>query len=438
MAMAKTNSLLFSPLQLGQIGMLRHRIVLAPLTRNRANNPLLVPSDLAVDYYRQRASTGGLLITEATYISPESMAYPNVPGIWSREQVEGWKKVTSAVHEKNGYIVCQLWHCGRVAHPSYAGHPISQSSSLTPCVSSSANCIVTRRGKPGKTLTYDEGIQDYTVPRALPLAEIPRLIQNYIHAAKCAKEAGFDGVELHAAHGYLIDQFINNGVNHRTDRYGGSVNNRCRLLFEVIDALQSVWGEGKVGCRLSPHENKQIYYGCRDSNPDLVYQCAIEGLNERKLAYLLITEPRWSGKYDANYETDPSFSMPIVNLRKFRHLYQGCLIGSSGFVPSTAEMAVDQKDGYDCIAFGRWFISNPDLPEKLYQRHLYLHNKASSMPKLNVYDRSTFYADGEEGYIDYPSLAFEKGRSHDKYMEVGKYKKINQEDVGSSLKLSKL
>ena len=477
MATKHVASRLFSPLQLGRIGTLQHRVVLAPLTRNRAAEPNLAPSALTVQYYRQRASPGGLLITEATHISPESLAYPSTPGIWSKEQVEGWRQVTQAVHARRGFIVCQLWHTGRVAHPDFGSHPCNNNNnnnntpgggdtttthSYRPGVSASPTQIVNHKGVPGKTMTYN-GFMEYAVPRELTQQDIVQLCQDYVHAAKCAKEAGFDGVEIHAAHGYLIDQFLNDGVNKRTDEYGGSVENRCRLLQEVVEAVVSIWSEGTVGVRLSPHDAPNggiTYYGCKDSNPDAIYSHAIGLLNQYPLAYLLITEPRWVGKYDSSPESDPGFQMPLINLRKYRSLFDGIMIGAGGFTPATSYDASTKNDGYDAIAFGRWFISNPDLPERLRAWHDYesrQRNGTPLPPLLNRYERDTFYTSGPDGYIDYPSLQHEAQmmllddsmtkttridsmdriiRSHPEFqgMVTGKYELVDQSKVGTSLK----
>jgi len=442
---------LFRPLKVGGIGTLSHRVVLAPLTRNRASEPGLAPTFLSVQYYRQRASRGGLLITEATHISPESLAYPSTPGIWSAEQVEGWKRVTSAVRAKGGFLICQLWHTGRVAHPDYSDHPCNGNKYPT-CVSASDVPIVNRHGKPGNTVTY-RGIKPHAVPRPLDSNhDIPRLCRDYKLAAQMAKDAGFAGVELHAAHGYLIDQFLNDGTNRRTDEYGGSVQNRCRLLTEVLDAVFEVWPRDRVGVRLSPHEapsGGNTYYGCKDANPDLVYQHAIQTLDRQNLAYLLLTEPRWVGKHDDSPESDPGFQMPLWNLQKFREDYRGVLIGAGGFTPSSSVTAMADENGYDALAFGRWFISNPDLPVRLQAFHEYKF-KVSDLPPppLNRYDRDTFYTHDGEGYIDYPSLEFEKccqmnsptqnDSCEYQGMVLGKYPLLKQEIVGTSLKASEL
>lgn len=443
-------SSLFTPLDVGEIGQLSHRVVLAPLTRNRAIEPGLVPSPLAVQYYRQRASSGGLLISEATNISPEALAYPSTPGIWTTAQVQGWKQVTEAVHEKGGFIVCQLWHTGRVAHPSYGNHPANQETSAIyrPCVSASAVPITNRKGIPGKTLTYD-GVKPFSTPRELSRMDIRRIRCDYARAAENAKKAGFDGIELHGGHGYLIDQFLNNGVNRRTDEYGGSVENRCRLLKEVVEALREIWPAGRIAVRLSPHEAPKggnTYYGCKDSAPDDVYSEAFSVLSTFDLAYVLVTEPRWIGRHDDNHETDPGFQMPLINLQKFRALYKGLMIGAGGFTPTTSFEASVTPNGYDALAFGRWFISNPDLPRRLKAWHDY---EASGRvlepppPPLNRYNRETFYLAGAaSGYIDYPSMEFEgfqrrgAGANYSPDFDgmiTGKYSLVEQSQIGTSL-----
>jgi N-ethylmaleimide reductase len=243
---------MFAPLTLGSGRFtLKHRVVLAPLTRHRASEPELAPRQMSVDYYRQRASAGGLLISEAVAISPEGYGYPHIPGIWTEHQVNEWKKVTAAVHEKECFISCQLWHVGRVAHPDYGKHPLLAASGRPlPSVSSSAVAIE------GSTrVTGNDERVPHAVPRELPADEIPRLVEDYKAAARNAMEAGFDLVEIHGAHGYLIDQFLCDGVNQRTDNYGGSIENRCRLLFQVVEAVVSVVGASRTGvfvCVLKP------------------------------------------------------------------------------------------------------------------------------------------------------------------------------------------
>jgi len=387
-------------LQVGKFA-LQHRVVLAPLTRCRSDD-VLAPRPMNVEYYKQRASPGGLLISEATHISGESVGYAFTPGIWTEKQVEQWKKVTDAVHEEGGYIVCQLWHTGRVAHAKFADiHPIVKEGGLLPPVSASATPM------PGRD----------DIPRALKLEEIPRLIENYKHACECAKKAGFDGVEVHAAHGYLIDQFLNDHVNKRTDKYGGSIENRARLLLEVIDTAIDVWGEGRVSVRLSPHTAQSMkFYFVNDSNPDAIYEYALKNLAKRPLSYVLLTEPRWNSKYDSKPLDDPGFTQPLINAR-WKKVYPGVLLGGGGFTPKSAEEAVSSGDGYDAVAFGRWFIANPDLPKRV------LHG----LP-LNRYNRATFYSHEEEGYTDYPF-----------YPKVDeRYPLIEQSKIGQSLSEAKL
>jgi N-ethylmaleimide reductase len=362
--MAAETMALFQPLSSGPID-LEHRCVLAPLTRNRATEPGLCPHALHVEYYEQRASAGGLLITEAVAISPEAVGYTSVPGIWTAEQTEAWKPVVDAVHAKGGLIVMQLWHTGRISQPSFGSHPLLKASGMAlPSVSASAVPMThPRTGKALMTATY-EGVEECAVPRALETAELQgRLREDYARAATNAKAAGFDGVELHAAHGYLIDQFLQDGVNKRTDMYGGSIENRCRLLFEITETLVSVMGPGRVGVRLSPTtidpktgRQSQLYFAasctvrrardhsytvtdpmilllCCDAlvqgshrccflllagcatpqDPDAVYEHAVSGMNAFDLAYLQLTEPRWSGRDDGDVTKDKGFSQPLSN-----------------------------------------------------------------------------------------------------------------------------
>jgi len=412
---------MFTSLQLGNaVVSLEHRVVLAPLTRNRAAEPTLTPQAMNVEYYSQRASKGGLLITEATNITPESIAYPGVPGIWTDEQTAQWRKVTEAVHAKGGVIFMQLWHtgrCGAVENRSFAKHPMvsdrTNRSKVVPGVSSSAEAIhYSRKGvrKVGKTMTYN-GLSRYAVPRALETSEIPRLLDDYRHAACNAKAAGFDGVEVHAAHGYLIDQFLSDSTNRRTDRYGGSVENRCRLLFEVVGAVCEVFGKGRVAVRLSPTKKGTIEYFGNGIASAGTYEHAVRGLNKFGLAYLLLTEPRWFSKFDGDHSSDPGFSMPTFN-DSFRELYHGVLMGAGGFTPKSAAKAL--ADGiYDLVAFGRWFISNPDLPYRLQQ----------GLP-LNVYNRKFFYSQESRGYTDYPTYADAEKLGVDM---------VAQDDIGASL-----
>jgi N-ethylmaleimide reductase len=410
------NTSLFTPLKVGSIGVLKHRVVLAPLTRMRATEPKLTASDLAVEYYRQRASDGGLLITEATNISTESLAYPSIPGIWSAEQTEAWKRVTDAVHSKKGFIVCQLWHTGRVAHSSYKDHPVVQSSDPLPGVSSSDAVLTNADGSISKVLTY-EGQKPAEPPRPLRTDEIPRLLQDYHRATVNAKKAGFDGVEIHGAHGYLLNQFLDNSINKRTDQYGGSVENRARLLLEVVEECAKAWeGDiGRIAIRLSPDMD---FYGTRGTDQPEVFKYVLQELGKRYnhgMAYILLTEDRWK---PGAKELSAGCELPIKNGENYRQFWKGTLMGGGGFNPNNVAGALTPNGPYDLIAFGRWFISNPDLPERLRQ----------GVP-LNVYNRKTFYFPfQEEGFVDYPDLQVSSS-----FMQKDKYEVMNQKDIGSSL-----
>ena len=403
---------------------LAHRIVLAPMTRTRASYATLAPTEQTALYYAQRASPGGLLITEATHVSPEATPIwtiysavrqggGHVPGIWTGTQVDGWRMVTDAVHDKSGLISCQLLHAGRVAQPGIGDHPLVRGTGAPlPPVSSSATAL--RPGQDGGDYNWD---QPAVEPRALETDEISRVIDDYRHAARNASLAGFDYVELHAAHGYLVEQFLCDGINQREDRYGGSTENRCRFLFEVIAALVAELGPGRLGVRLSPTSVDpetgnlhQMYFGAFSSDAERLYDHVVTGLNDFPLAYLMLTEPR-VGALSVAPEADGSHAQPLRNAR-FRRIYRGTLIGAGGFTPRTAQAAV--ADGkYDLVAFGRWFLANPDLPDRL---------RLGS--PLNVYDRKTFYGTGVKGYIDYPDLL------HIGDPLFGQYSLMNQSQIG--------
>eukprot|EP00462_Mataza_sp_D1_P024387 CAMPEP_0175133358 /NCGR_PEP_ID=MMETSP0087-20121206/7597_1 /TAXON_ID=136419 /ORGANISM="Unknown Unknown, Strain D1" /LENGTH=409 /DNA_ID=CAMNT_0016415837 /DNA_START=32 /DNA_END=1261 /DNA_ORIENTATION=- len=409
---------MFTPIKVGELS-LKHRVVLAPLTRTRASEPELAPRDMAVEYYAQRATPGGLLITEATNISPEAVGYPHTPGIWTAAQTAAWKKVTDAVHAKGAYIVMQLWHVGRVSHPDFAQHPLAASSGLAlPSVSASDIPIK------GNTRTYLQKKTPHVPARPLATEEIARLVGDYRHAAENAKRAGFDGVELHAAHGYLIDQFLNSGVNTRNDEYGGSMANRCRLLLEVVEALVGEYGSGRVGVRLSPHsEGTMKYAGCTDADPESLYFHAVSCLNRFNLMYLLLSEPRWFGtKFDKDHTTDPGHKIAEVNGKKYRPVYKGVMMGAGGFTPTSAAAAIEAGT-YDLIAMGRWFIANPDLPTRL----------RDGLP-LNKYNRNTFYTYGAEGYTDYPTA---EQVQHVPAL-ASKHVQVQQKHIGTSLTQAKL
>lgn len=360
---------LFSPWIVGDLR-LRHRIVMPPLTRMRATEPDGVPTPLMVDYYAQRASQGGLVIAEATWISWQGKGLPGTPGILTEAQVEAWARVVSAVHEKGGRIFLQLWHMGRSSHSSHhpdAGVPVS-ASAITPA---------------GSPLGAGfKRIQAYETPRALELAEIDSVIADYRRAAVNALAAGFDGVELHGANGFLVDQFLQDRTNHREDRYGGSIDNRVRFLGEVTDVLTDVCGAHRVGVRLSPFST---YGDIGDSDPIALFSRAIEILSNRGIAYLHLIEPR----VEAGMRDDFNTSVPASSAEIFRQQFNGPLIVSGGFTKETAEAAIRSGQA-DAVAFGRHFIANPDLPLRL----------SRNLP-LNSYDRSTFYGGTAAGYTDY-------------------------------------
>ena len=346
---------------------LPNRIVMAPLTRSRAGAGN-VPQPMNVEYYTQRASAG-LIITEATQISPPGVGYPNTPGIHTKEQVKGWKKVTDAVHKQQGQLFLQLWHVGRISHPSL------QPNGALPVAPSAIR-------PNGDAYTY-QGLQPFVTPRALETEEIPGVIKQYRHAAEHALEAGFDGVEIHAANGYLLDQFLRDGTNHRTDVYGGSVTNRARLLLEVTEAVSEVWGADRVGVRISPvHTFNSMY----DSQPHLTFGYVAKQLNRFGLAYLHVVGSRYG---DGAY---PVHSLQPFEERMLREAFKGTYMANAGYDRDRA-LAALQSGEADLIAFGALFIANPDLPLRLARN-----------ASLNVPDVSTFYGGDEKGYTDYPFL----------------------------------
>ena len=354
---------LFSPIQLGP-HTLPNRMAMAPMTRNRADEGN-VPQALNVEYYSQRAGAG-LIITEATQISPQGVGYPATPGIHSAEQVAGWKRITGAVHAKGGHIFLQLWHVGRISHPSL------QPNGAMPVAPSAIRPA-------GQVYTY-QGMQDYETPHALALSEIPGIIEDYRAAAKNALDAGFDGVEIHGANGYLLDQFLRDGSNQRTDAYGGSIANRARLMLEVTDAVCKIWGGNRVGIRLSP---LQPFNDMRDSNPEATFSYAVEQLNRFGLAYLHVTE---MGK------DKPGTAGPAFDLGKLRTMWKGVYMTNSGYDLARASAALTMGDA-DMVSFGVPFLSNPDLPVRF-----------AKGAALNTPDQATFYGGNEKGYTDYPFL----------------------------------
>jgi N-ethylmaleimide reductase len=353
---------LFDSIKLGAIDA-PNRILMAPLTRGRSTRDH-VPTARMATYYAQRASAG-LIISEATGISVEGSGWPYAPGLWSDEQVEAWKPVTDAVHQAGGRIVAQLWHMGRIVHPSLNGvQPVSSSATTAP----------------GKAHTYD-GKQPYVEARPLGPDEIPRLIGDYVDAAQNAMAAGFDGVQLHGANGYLIDQFLRDNSNFREDAYGGPVENRIRLLDEVTAALVQTVGADRTSVRLSPNGNSQ---GADDSNPEALFTAAAKALAAHKIAFLELREPPANGTFGA---TDVPRQSPAI-----RKVFPGPLVLNSDYDAVSGQAALDSGVA-DAISFGRHFLANPDLPARL-----------ESGAALNEGEMMTWYSHGDEGYIDYPVL----------------------------------
>lgn len=351
---------LLQPLQLGSI-LLHNRVIMAPLTRCRALNDH-VPSPLMAQYYAQRA-TAGLIIAEATMVMENNSAFWMEPGIYSPAQIAGWKEVTDAVHAKGGKIFLQIWHGGRACHPLL-------NNGVQP-VSSSAIAIVH-----GEVHT-PQGMQPYTQPRELTISQIKEIVLGFKQAAINAKEAGFDGVEIHGANGYLIDQFLRDGVNKRTDQYGGSYENRGRFLFEILEAVCDVWGSHNVGLRISPLNS---YNDIIDSEPIGLYTWLASQLNRYDLAYLHLMRSDFFGKQHGDVMT------PI------RTVYKGTLIGNMGYTPEEASKAIEEGK-VDAVAFGGYFIANPDFVKRIEQNGPY-----------NQPDSNTFYTPGSVGYTDYPFL----------------------------------
>jgi len=351
---------LFTPMYFGKLK-LANRIVMAPMTRNRAGQGN-VPQAMNVEYYRQRASAG-LLITEASQISPQGVGYPATPGIYNPEQVAGWRKVTDAVHQSGGRIFIQLWHVGRISHPSL------QPDGALPVAPSAI--------KPqGQAMTY-EGPQDFVEPRALEQDEIKLIVGQYKQAAENAMAAGFDGVELHAANGYLIDQFLRDATNRRTDTYGGSIENRSRFLNEILDAVLSVVESSSVGVRISP-ENE--FNDIRDSNPQATFNQVAAMLAHRRLAYLHVVERNMiDGARTLDYQ-------------KIKSLFGGHYMANCGFNFATAQAAIKNGEA-DSVSFGVLYLANPDLVERFKRQ-----------APLNTPDPDTFYGGNEHGYTDYPLL----------------------------------
>lgn len=365
---------LFTPLQIGDLA-LRNRIVLPPLTRCRSDQPGNVPGEMMVDYYRQRASAG-FMITEGTQIEPRGQGYAWTPGIHSAEQIAGWKKVTAAVHQEGGTIFCQLWHVGRVSHSEL--QPGKQPPVAPSAVPATGVRVFIETGPGEGILTAPDA------PRELTTAEVKEIVELYRTAAQNAKEAGFDGVELHSANGYLINQFISEHSNFRTDEYGGSLENRLRFLKEVTEAVSSVFGSHRVGVRFAPlftsTDEERVYLGLVESDPQTTYTVAAEMLNTLEIGYLSIAEADW----------DNSPDLPETFRIALRKAWRGPIIYSGRYTQEKAEHVLQQGWG-DLFGFGRTFIANPDLPERF--RHGY---------PLNAVDAASLYGGTRKGYTDYP------------------------------------
>ena len=350
---------LLSPITIGP-NILRNRMVMAPLTRNRAGDGN-VPQAMNVKYYRQRASAG-LIISEATQVSAEGVGYPATPGIHSPEQVAGWKEVTRAVHDEDGLIYLQLWYCGRISHPDLL--PNNQQPV-------SASAIRAQ----GDAVTF-EGMKPFVEPRALETDELPGIVDQYRKAAINAKEAGFDGVEVHAANGYLLDQFLRDGTNQRQDNYGGSLENRTRLLLEVIDAVTGIWEPSQLGVRISPDNS---FNDIHDSDPQTLFNYVAEVLNLKQLGYLHVVEGGFMGEHEVDYD-------------QIRQRFTGKYMANLGYDREKAETAIASGHA-DLVSFGTLFLANPDLVARF---------RAGA--ELNTPDQDTFYGGDEHGYTDYPFM----------------------------------
>ncbi len=359
-------SKLFSPIRIGAID-LSHRVVLSPMTRMRADLPGNVPNDLMATYYGQRASPGGLLITEATFIAPTGNGGYASPGIVTDGQVAGWRTVVDAVHAKGAKIFLQLWHVGRQSHVDL--QPSGQAPIAPSAIQAEVRALLASGPATG------------SMPRAIELSEIPGLVDEFRTAADRAQNAGFDGVEVHGANGYLIDQFLQDNSNRRTDAYGGSVENRARFLLDVVEAVTAVWGGDRVGVRIGP---SNTFGGMGDSTPGVTFPYVARALARFRLAYLHVIEPRIA-RNRSDHDEGP------VAAGSLRPLFGGPVIAAGGFSAAGADAILTKGDA-DLVAFGRHFLANPDLPDRL--RH--------NLP-LNPYDRDTFYYGGTKGYADYPA-----------------------------------
>ena len=349
---------IFEPFQLGRLT-LKNRMVMAPMTRNRADQKGVVPP-IMVTHYQQRASAG-LIITESVPVSEQAIGYPMTPGIYNETQSKSWKTLIDAVQAKGGRIFIQLQHCGRISHPSL------QPDGALPVAPSAI--------KPGGQAVTYSGMQDFVTPRALENHEIPSIVEQFKKGAELAKQAGFDGIEIHGANGYIIDQFLRDGTNHRTDSYGGSAKNRMRLLNEILDAVSSIWSSEQIGVRITPENS---FNSMSDSNPQKHFEYFMEQLSLRGLAYAHVLEG------------DMMTKNSIVDYKILRSKFKGTYIANNGYDLARAKTAIQNGDA-DLIAFGVPFLANPDLVRRFQE----------GLP-LNEADHSTFYGGGEKGYIDYP------------------------------------
>lgn len=354
---------LFSPVKLGSLE-LPNRIVMAPMARTRADENGVM-GNINAEYYAQR-SGAGLIVSEASWVSPMGRGLAHSPGLVDENHVAGWKRVVDAVHGKGGRIFAQLWHCGRASTPSLLQGELPVAPSPIPAY--------------GRIMT-PEGFSKFPVPRMLDTDEIPKIVAEFGAAAKNAMDAGFDGIEIHAAGGFLIDQFLQTGSNVRRDQYGGLSANRCRFLFETVDAVSKVWGTDRVGVKLSPSNRD---FGMIDADPMIVFTTALKGLNELGIAYIHMMEPLENDLKEGDVLKD--------NAQRFRPLFKGTMIAGGRFDLDKAEMILE-NDGADLVSFGRLFIANPDLPERFRLK------KA-----LNEPDPATFHGEGAKGYTDYPAL----------------------------------
>jgi len=365
-----TSEPLLQPIQVGDLT-LKNRVWMAPMTRSRADNEGNVPFAIHEKYYRQRASAG-LIISEGSQVSPRAVGYINTPGIYSKEQVEGWKGVTKAVHEANGHIFIQLWHVGRISHPDFHKGELPLSASAI---------------NPHSKSFTPKGFKETVTPKAMSMEEIKQTVLDFKNAARKAMEAGFDGVEIHSSNGYLFHQFFNRSSNVRMDEYGGSIENRARLLFEVIDAIKEVMPENRIGLRLNPSLHG-IFGMEADEETIPTFDYIIEKLNEYDLAYLHLSEPFNDVSEIPFLETEIA--------KRYRPMYKGTLVINSAFDKKKGNQFITEGLA-DAIAFGKPFISNPDLPERFAQN-----------APLAEWDTDTFYTPGEKGYTDYPNLKEEK------------------------------